>query len=196
MWDFTDRTYIVSGGLSGIGLSTTIRLAEAGAHVWVADISSKIPPEISSHPQASRIHIPETPTDIRSREQCQSLTVALIEKHKRLHGLVNCAGICVPEPQETKELDLVFQREFDINVRGTFNLVTEALKHMAVQEPEGLAGRGAIVNIASIAAQQGIAGLSIYCMSKHAVLGLTRGWSKDWAGKGIRVNAVAPGTSL
>jgi len=193
MWSFSSRTFIVSGGLSGIGLNTTIRLAAAGAHVWVADISSKIPSEISSHPQSSNIHVPKTPTDIRSREQCHNLTTDLIKAHKRLDGLVNCAGICVPEPPLSKELDDVFQREFDINVRGTFNLGTEATRQMQSQESHGLAGRGSIVNICSIAAQQGIAGLGVYCMTKHAVLGLTRAWSKDWAAQGIRVNAVAPG---
>lgn len=195
MWSFSGRTYIVSGGLSGIGLSTTLRLAAAGAHVWVADISTDTPHAISNHQQSSNIHIPITPTDIRSRTQCHNLISNIVGKHGRLDGLVNCAGICLTEPpvSEFVDLDGVFQKEFDINVRGTFILGTEALNIMNDQEMIVAVGRGTIVNIASIAAQQGIAGLGVYCMSKHAVLGLTRAWSKEWASKGVRINAVAPG---
>lgn len=196
MWSFLGKSYIVSGGLSGIGLNTTLRLATGGAHVWVADISTNTPAEIREHPASSNIHLSKTPVDIRSLEECRNLTEAVVKQHGRLDGLVNCAGICLAEPAiGSRELHEVFQKEFDINVRGTFNLGTEVLSLMQGQDVHSLAGRGSIVNIGSIAAQQGIAGLSVYCMSKHAILGLTRAWAQDWAAKQIRVNAVAPGKS-
>lgn len=158
----------------------------------VADVSPNIPSEFRSN---SQIHIPNSPTDIRSRAACRALAQLVQSTHNRLDGLVNCAGICPTEPPLTSSdtLDSVFQSEFDINVRGTWNLGTEALLQMQTQEKMELGGRGVIVNIGSIAAERGIAGLGIYCMTKHAVLGLTRSWALEWAKEGIRVNAVAPG---
>lgn len=183
----------MSGGLSGIGLATTLRLAASGAHVWIADISTKVPEALAAHPQSKNVHVPNSPTDIRVREKCQQLTSSLVAKHGRLDGLVNCAGVCLPEPASLKDLDGVFQKEFDINVRGTWNLGTEALRQMEGQEKRDVAGRGSIVNVGSIASYQGLPALSVYCMTKHAVLGLTRSWAVEKAKEGIRVNAIAPG---
>ena len=90
--------------------------------------------------------------------------------------------------------DELFQREIDVNVRGTWHFGTEAIRQMSGQaRVAGAQGRGAIVNVGSGASLKGIAGLSVYCMTKHAVLGLTRAWAQQWGREGIRVNAVAPG---
>ena len=120
----------MSGGLSGIGLATTLRLATAGAHVWVADIGSNPPDQLVSHPQSKNVQVPKSPTDIRDRGSCKDLIRVLVEKHGRIDGVVNCAGLCLPEPTTLKDLDSVFQKEFDVNVRGTWNLATG--KHLSV----------------------------------------------------------------
>jgi NAD(P)-dependent dehydrogenase (short-subunit alcohol dehydrogenase family) len=118
-----------------------------------------------------------------------------------LDGFVNCAGIC---PTEGKmATDELFGRIMAINVTGSWNMGTEAIMKMTKQQAknaEGLlpdtqrtVGAGSIVNIASGASLRGIAGLSAYCTSKHAVLGMTRSWAKEWPS--LRINAVAPGKS-
>lgn len=99
--------------------------------------------------------------------------------------------------------DELFRKIMDINVGGTWNMGTEAIQKMTgqdarkekgvVQDAERTVGKGVIVNISSGAGMRGIPGIAAYCTSKHAVVGMTRAWAKDWGGEGIRVNAVAPG---
>jgi NAD(P)-dependent dehydrogenase (short-subunit alcohol dehydrogenase family) len=98
--------------------------------------------------------------------------------------------------------DETFHKIMDVNVLGTWNMGTEALPRMAKQEVkhssgvftgvERNVGSGAIINIASGAGFRGIPGLAVYCASKHAVIGLTRVWAKDFCP--VRVNSVAPGS--
>lgn len=134
--------------------------------------------------------------DITNRAACKSFIDA-IPGH--LNGLINCAGIC---PSEGKIApDDLFQKIMAVNVTGSWNMGTEAIRRMTGQEPRKSTGlilgsertlpAGIIVNIASGAALRGIANLAAYCTSKHAVLGMTRAWAKDWPS--LRVNAVAPG---
>ena len=188
---FKGRTYVVTGGLSGIGQAVVLQLVSAEAIVWIADIGTELPQQLAELPQRSQIRFP-CPCDIRDRRACRTLLDSLVNTHGRLDGLVNCAGICLPEgPMPGDEL---FQSEIEVNIRGTWNFGTEAIRQMASQECiAGAQGRGAIVNIGSGASLRGLAGLSVYCMTKHAVLGLTRAWAQQWAREGIRVNAVAPG---
>lgn len=112
---------------------------------------------------------------------------------------MNCAGIC---PHEGKTApDELFFKIMAINVTGSWNMGTEAIRKMVQQQgtiaagllpgSERSLGAGVVVNIASGASLRGIAGLGAYCTSKHAVLGMTRSWAKEWPS--LRVNAVAPG---
>lgn len=188
------RTYIVSGGMSGIGLATTLGLLKAGGHVSIADIASTLPKVLSDHPQRTKLSY-HGPCDISVRENCQSLFSTVLKERGRINGLVNCAGISPSEG--VLPSDKMFEDIFSLNVRGTWNLGTEAIRHMSEQAFDNAkSGRGSIVNVGSIASIVGLPSLSAYCMSKHAVLGLTRSWAKDWARQGIRVNAVAPGSTL
>lgn len=134
--------------------------------------------------------------DITSRTACKSFIDAI---PGRLDGLVNCAGIC---PAENKIVsDDLFAKIMAVNVTGSWNMGTEAIRRMAGQETRTSEGlnpgsvrtipAGYIVNITSGAASRGIANLAAYCTSKHAVLGMTRAWSKDWPM--LRINSVAPG---
>lgn len=185
------RTYIVSGGLSGIGLATTVSLLKAGAHVCIADIAPTLPKALSDYSQQAKLTY-HGPCDIRVRENCHGFFKNITKERGRINGLVNCAGISPSEG--TMASDQIFEDIFSLNVRGTWNLGTEAIQHMSKQEFDNAkSGRGSIVNVGSIASLVGLPSLSAYCTSKHAVLGLTRAWAKDWARQGIRINAVAPG---
>lgn len=89
-----------------------------------------------------------------------------------------------------------FTRMMEVNVRGTWNFATYAFQAMQKQQPRGRWGsRGNIVNMSSQAGIKGFPGLAAYCATKHAVIGLTRAWSQDFAQHAIRVNAISPGTS-
>jgi NAD(P)-dependent dehydrogenase (short-subunit alcohol dehydrogenase family) len=166
-------------------------LLNAGASVYVADIA-KCPPELQSE---SKLHYKDN-CDITSREACKAFINSIAG---RLDALVNCAGIC---PHEGKMAsDELFARIMAINVTGSWNMGTEAIRKMTEQHgssapgllpgTERSLGAGTIINIASGASLRGIAGLGAYCTSKHAVLGMTRSWAKEWPS--LRVNAVAPG---
>ncbi|OAX82192.1 hypothetical protein ACJ72_03461 [Emergomyces africanus] len=191
---FSGRTIAVTGGGSGIGLAITRALAILDATVYVADIMSHAPSELQGLPNVHFIGN----CDITQRMAC---TEFMDRIPGNLYGLVNCAGIC---PNEGKMAsDELFARIMAINVTGSWNMGTEAIKRMTQQKPgsdsgllpdsERTLGAGVIVNIASGASLRGIANLAAYCTSKHAVLGMARSWARDWPT--LRVNAVAPGVT-
>ncbi|KAJ9636487.1 hypothetical protein H2204_005320 [Knufia peltigerae] len=187
---FAGRTIAITGGGSGIGLATTRALLNAGATVYVADVI-KAPPELEGQ---ANLHY-DGNCDITKRECCKKFIESIAGN---LDGLVNCAGICPVEGKMAS--DDLFARIMAINVTGSWNMGTEAIQKMIQQKsrsPSGLLpgsertlGAGVIVNIASGASLRGIAGLTAYCTSKHAVLGMSRSWAKEWPS--LRVNAVAP----
>lgn len=116
----------------------------------------------------------------------------------RLDGLVNSAGVGAWEGKIGA--DELYQRTMDINVTGTWNMVTEAMRRMSTQddtEAPGVipgavrsVGQGSIVVVGSGASRRGVGGMAAYTASKHAVLGLTRSWARDFPK--LRVNCVAP----
>ena len=190
---FNGRTIAVTGGGSGIGLAITQALLNAGATVYVADVNEK--PAALKDNQSLIYH---SSCDITKRESCKAFIDSITGN---LDGLVNCAGIC---PYEGKVAsDELFARIMAVNVTGSWNMGTEAILKMSQQQKktgsgllpdtERTIGAGTVVNIASGASLRGIAGLSAYCTSKHAVLGMTRAWAKEWPS--LRINAVAPGKS-
>ncbi|KAJ5982609.1 hypothetical protein N7451_012709 [Penicillium sp. IBT 35674x] len=117
----------------------------------------------------------------------------------RLDGLVNCAGTSRWEGPIVN--DILYQRTMDVNVTGTWNMTTEALLRMSNQDDIEVCGivpgskcdvgQGCIVNVGSGGSLRGIPGFAAYTASKHAVLGLTRSWARDFPK--MRVNMVAPG---
>lgn len=116
----------------------------------------------------------------------------------RLDGLVNSAGVGAWEGKIGA--DDLYQRTMDINVTGTWNMTTEAMRRMSTQddtEAPGVVpgavrsvGQGSIVVVGSGASRRGVGGMAAYTASKHAVLGLTRSWARDFPK--LRVNCVAP----
>lgn len=160
--------------------------------MYVADISDRCPPDLAAN-DGIRFSLR---CDVTQREACKAF---LDSVPGRLDGLVNCAGTSAWEGKIAT--DEVFQRTMNINVTGTWNMGTEALERMSQQddvEAQGAfsgvrrsVGQGSIVNVGSGASIRGVAGLAAYTASKHAVLGLTRSWARDFPR--LRVNIVAPG---
>jgi NAD(P)-dependent dehydrogenase (short-subunit alcohol dehydrogenase family) len=183
---------IVTGGASGIGEACARQLAALGARVVVADLQ-----EARGQAVAGQIGGIYVKCDV-SNEDDGAAAVAAASEMGPLRVLVNCAGIGragrtvdrnnQPLPQAAFELVI------RVNLLGTFNMLRQAAAAMAATEPLDADGqRGAIVNIASVAAFDGQVGQAAYSASKGAIVGMTLPIARDLAAIGVRVNTVAPG---
>jgi NAD(P)-dependent dehydrogenase (short-subunit alcohol dehydrogenase family) len=161
------RTFLVTGGKSGLGEATAQLLDAEGARVVVADL-------------------PET--DVTDAEAVRELVASCDE----LHGAVNCAGIGGGARVIGFPLDR-FRRVIEVNLIGTFNVIRLAAARMLGNAPNAAGERGVLVNTASIAAFEGQIGQAAYAASKGGVVGMTLSLARDLAGAGIRVVTIAPG---
>ncbi len=177
------RHVLVTGGASGIGEATVKELVRAGAFVWISDINVTAAEALANEVgSAHALHM-----DVTSRESIASAVARL----ERLDILVNNAGIGhvgsieVTEPED-------FDRLFNVNVRSVY-LVTRAFLPLLFAAAEHHEAVGAIVNIGSVSGMVGIRQRFAYCMTKGAVLSMTRQLAVEYP-KTLRVNAVCPGT--
>ena len=177
------RHALVTGGASGIGEATVKELVRAGAFVWIADINVPAAEALADAVgSAKALHL-----DVTSRESIAA-TVARLE---RLDILVNNAGIGhVGSIENTEPED--FDRLFNVNVRSVY-LVTRAFLPLLLAATQHHEAVGAIVNIGSVSGMVGIRQRFAYCMTKGAVLSMTRQLAVEYP-KTLRVNAVCPGT--
>ncbi|KAJ0120071.1 hypothetical protein J7T55_000924 [Diaporthe amygdali] len=188
---FAGRQIAITGGCSGIGLAVAKTLLALGATVYVADICPQAPKELQNE---DKCHV-TLQCDVTKRQDAQKFLDSI---PGRLDGLVNSAGVGSWEGKIGA--DTMYQRTMDINVTGTWNMSTEAMSRMSIQddiEVPGVipgavrsVGQGSIVNVGSGASRRGVPGMAAYTASKHAVLGLTRSWARDFPK--LRVNLVAP----
>ena len=163
------KTFLVTGGRSGLGEATAALLEREGARVAIADL-------------------PET--DVTDADAVR----ALVESCEELHGAVNCAGIGGGARVIGFPLDR-FRKVIEVNLIGTFNVLSLAAEKMAAGEPDEEGTRGVIVNTASNAAFDGQIGQAAYSASKAGVAGMTLPIARDLSSKGIRVVTIAPGPS-
>lgn len=171
------KVALITGGASGIGAATCKALAQAGAHVLVADLNLDAAKQVASTLAAAKA-IPMDVTDDAS-------ILAVISALSSLDILVNNAGIgCVGDILKTAEAD--FDRVMNVNVRSVYLVTRAAL-------PLLLASHGSIVNMGSVAGYVGVKQRFAYCASKGAVIAMTRQLAVDYP-KEIRVNCIAPGT--
>lgn len=194
MTTFEQSNIVVTGSASGIGLAITLTLAERGATVWTVDLSEYPPDALKPLIEKGRVHF-QGNVDVGDRQACRAYMESVVSNTGRIDGLVNNAGIGLYEG--TIASDEAYDRMISVNIGGTWNYGTAALRVMQTQEPKGpWNSRGNIVNIASGAGLRGVSQLACYCATKHAVIGLARSWQEDFGQHGIRVNAVAPGKEI
>jgi NAD(P)-dependent dehydrogenase (short-subunit alcohol dehydrogenase family) len=179
------RTFLVTGGGSGLGAATAEKLAGAGANVVVADLERG---EVGDDFRFVE-------TDVTDEESVQAAVDASLE-FGELHGAINCAGVASAEKVLGKEgphgLDS-FAKAVQVNLVGTFNVIRLAAAAMQENEPSEEGERGVIVNTASVAAYDGQIGQAAYAASKGGVVSLTLPVARELADSGIRVAAIAPG---
>ncbi len=192
--DINGASAIVTGGASGIGAATARLLAKRGAKVVVADLQEDKGNAVANEIGGAFCKVDVTKTDdiVNAIEMAKSMGP--------LRVLVNSAGIGWAQRTVGKDgsydsaanLD-AYKKVIAINLVGTFDCIRLAATAMSVTEPMNDGERGAIVNIASVAAFDGQIGQAAYSSSKGGVVGMTLPIARDLAAVGVRVNTVAPG---
>ncbi|MCW2832186.1 MAG: 3-hydroxy-2-methylbutyryl-CoA dehydrogenase [Nocardioides sp.] len=192
--DITGATAIVTGGASGIGAAVARALAARGAVVVVADINAE-----QGEALADEIKGVFARVDVTKTEQIAGAVQAAADIAP-LRACVNSAGIGWAQRTIGRDGELAsahdldaFRRVVEINLIGTFDMTRQAATVMSRNEPDADGQRGAIVNLASVAAFDGQIGQSSYSASKGGVVGMTLPVARDLSAAGIRLNTVAPG---
>jgi NAD(P)-dependent dehydrogenase (short-subunit alcohol dehydrogenase family) len=188
-----DRTFLVTGGASGLGGATARTLIGAGGRVVILDVNAeageKAAAELGS---AARF----AAGDVSRSEDVERAVALAGEVFGGVHGAVSAAGIFIPEKVLGKagphRLES-FEKTVRVNLVGTFNVIRLAAAAMAATEPTESGERGVIVSTASAAAYDGQIGQAAYAASKGGVVGLTLPIARELARHGIRVVTIAPG---
>jgi NAD(P)-dependent dehydrogenase (short-subunit alcohol dehydrogenase family) len=175
---------VVTGAAQGIGRRIAEVLADQGSRLVLADLRE--PVETLAAIRARGGEAIAVSGDVASPDAVAALARTVNERFGRVDILVNNAGIALITPAEDTTLD-AWRRVLDVNLTGPFLLCQAFGRHMLA------AGRGSIVNVASIAGLRGISDRAAYNASKHGLIGLTRTLAAEWGGRGLRVNAVCPG---
>jgi NAD(P)-dependent dehydrogenase (short-subunit alcohol dehydrogenase family) len=176
------RVCIVTGAAQGIGEACARRLAREGAHVVLADIDDARGQALAQELQGTYVHC-----DVGDKAQVDALVAKAMQVHGRIDVLVNNAGIFkAADFLDVTEAD--FDAVLRVNLKGSFLMGQAVAREMAKR------GSGTIVNMSSVNAVLAIPTIASYNVSKGGINQLTRVMALALADKGIRVNAVAPGT--
>ncbi len=181
------RCAIVTGSGRGIGKAIAMKLASYGANIVINDIPSSEDADVTCEEiKAMGVDSIVVKGDVRNKEDVETLITEAMNKFGKIDIFVNNAGITrdgLMIRMSEDDWDLVM----DINLKGAFNCIKAVARPMMKQKS------GAIINIASIVGVMGNAGQANYVASKAGLIGLTKTTAKEFASRGIRCNAVAPG---
>jgi len=186
-FDLSGRVALVTGASRGIGRAIALRLASHGAVIVAASRKLEGCEAVAAEIHAAGGRASALACHIGEPAQISEAMREIDRRHGRLDILVNNAAT---NPYFGPSLDMTleaYQKTVDVNVRGSFWSSIEAARRMTAQ------GKGAIVNVASVNAFRPMDGQAVYSMTKAAIVNMTQGLAREWAGQGVRVNALVPG---
>jgi 3-oxoacyl-[acyl-carrier protein] reductase len=180
------KVAMVTGAAQGIGKAVALLLARNGADIIVADINLEKAEETAKEIQALGRKALAVKVDVGNLDDVIRVVQTVLEQFSQIDILVNNAGI-----NRDKLILRMTEEDWDvvlkINLKGTFNCTKAVVRHMSKQRS------GKIVNIASVVGEMGNAGQANYAASKAGVIGFTKTIAREFAQRGININAIAPG---
>ena len=180
------KVALVTGAAQGIGKAIGLLLAQRGADMAISDINLEKAEETAREIETLGRRAMATRANVAVFDEVERMVQGMIDRFSRIDILVNNAGIARDKlllRMTEEDWDLVL----DINLKGTFNCTKAVIRYMSKQRS------GKIVNIASVVGEMGNAGQANYSASKAGVIGFTKTIAREFAGRGINVNAIAPG---
>jgi NAD(P)-dependent dehydrogenase (short-subunit alcohol dehydrogenase family) len=185
-FNFAGKVALVTGGSSGIGRATSLLFAKHGAKVVIGDNNPAgvETVEMIKREQGDAIFVQ---TDVSVADQVKNLVATAVTTYGGLNYAFNNAGVLPPMALLADTDESTFDKIMAVDVKGVFLAMKYEIQQMLQT------GSGAIVNNASIAGMIAERGISAYVAAKHAVIGLSKAAAIEYAGQGIRINALAPG---
>jgi 3-oxoacyl-[acyl-carrier protein] reductase len=184
--ELKEKVALVTGAAQGIGKAVALMLARHGADVIVADVNLEKAQETAREVEAIGRGAMAVKVDVTRLSDVEQMVESALGRFGKIDILINNAGIARDKlilRMTEEDWDAVL----DVNLKGTFNCTKAVIKHMSKQRS------GKIVNIASVVGEMGNAGQANYSASKAGVIGLTKTIAREFAQRGINVNAIAPG---
>ena len=180
------KVALVTGAAQGIGKAVALLLAQNGADIAVSDVNFEKAEETAKEIQALGRRAMAIKVDVAKLDDVEKMVEATLSQFGQINILINNAGI-----SRDKLILRMTEEDWDavlnINLKGTFNCTKAVVRHMSKQKS------GKIVNIASVVGEMGNPGQGNYAASKAGVIGFTKTIAREFAQRGINVNAIAPG---